>query len=279
MRLSTVRIGDRPCFGVVDGDELHDLGASGRWPDLAAVLAAPPADVAAAAEHAPTVPLTGARFEPPVPGPERILCVGLNYHAHRAESDQGSTAKDHPAIFVRFASSLVGHGQPLVRPRCSTAYDYEGELGVVIGTRCRAVPVADALGAVAGYTIVMEGTLRDYQRHSSQFTAGKTFDRSGAVGPWIATPDEVDLATAVLTTTVNGEERQRAPIADLIHGVAELIAYCSAFTTLEPGDLISTGTPGGVGYARTPPVWLVPGDVVAVSVTGVGTLTNPVVDE
>jgi 2-keto-4-pentenoate hydratase/2-oxohepta-3-ene-1,7-dioic acid hydratase in catechol pathway len=150
---------------------------------------------------------------------------------------------------------------------------------VVIGRAGRAIDVADALDHVGGYSCFQDGSVRDFQRHSSQFTAGKNFDRSGSFGPWLVTPDEIDPATAELSTTLNGQVLQQAPIKDMIHSVAELIAYASVWTTLEPGDVIATGTPGGVGYARTPPILLQPGDTVEVTITGIGTLTNPVVAE
>lgn len=277
MRLSTVCVAGRSAFGPVTDEHLADI--SGVFPDLAAALAEGPAAIAAAAVGAPSVALADATFDLPIPNPRRILCVGLNYAAHRAESSAPQSATDHPAIFVRFPSSLCGHDQPIVRPHVSTAFDYEGELAIVIGSTCRYVSPETALEFVAGYSLFMDGTLRDFQRHTSQFTPGKSFERSGGFGPWIVTPDEFDAATAELTTTVSGIVRQHAPISDMIHDVAGIVSYCSQWTALEPGDVIATGTPSGVGYARDPQVLLAPGDVVEVTITGLGTLRNHVIDE
>jgi 2-keto-4-pentenoate hydratase/2-oxohepta-3-ene-1,7-dioic acid hydratase in catechol pathway len=275
MRLVTATSEGLRVFGPVIDNRLSDV--SGRWPDLRSALASGAAAIEAAATNAPSIATDAIVLDLPIPEPAKILCVGLNYHDHRAES--AAPAGSHPTIFTRYASSLVAAGQPLVRPAASDVFDYEGELAVVIGKRCRAVPVDDALGVVAGYSCFQDGSVRDYQRHSTQFIAGKNFDRSGSFGPAIVTPDEFDATTATLTTTLNGQKVQHAPISDMIYSVAELIAYCSIWTTLEPGDVIATGTPGGVGYARKPPLLLKPGDVVEVSITSVGTLTNAIIAE
>ncbi len=281
MRLISGHHAGRSVFGAVVGDAFHDLSRTGAWVDLAALLgsgAIGDGSAQAAALAAPPVPLADVELDIPVPDPTRILCVGLNYHEHRAESAAKVTS-EHPTFFVRFPSSLVAPGAPLVRPRASVVFDYEGELAVVIGRPGRAIAAEEALSYVGGYSCFMDGSIRDYQRHSSQFTAGKNFDRSGSFGPWLVTPDEFDLDAAELTTTLNGREVQHVPIKDMIHSVAELIAYASIWTTLAPGDVFATGTPGGVGYARTPPLLLEPGDSVEVTVTGVGTLSNVVVGE
>ena len=277
MRLSTVSVAGRIAFGPINGDVLHDVSAT--WPDLATALAAGVEAISAAAADAPSVSLADATYELPIPNPRRILCVGLNYAAHRAESNAPTSATENPAIFVRFPSSLVGHDQPIVRPHVSNHFDYEGELAVVMGKTCRYVTEDEALDYVAGYSLFMDGTLRDFQRHTSQFTPGKSFEQSGGFGPTVVTPDEFDASAAQLTTTVSGIVRQDAPISDMIHSVAGIISYCSQWTTLEPGDVIATGTPSGVGYARDPQVLLVPGDVVEVAITGLGVLRNPVIDE
>lgn len=265
-------------FGVVDGDHLIDL--RGRFASPAEAIALEHRGaVSDTLAGAPRVPLAGRRLLPPVPEPRRILCIGVNYAAHAAESDRPTTSA-HATVFTRFASSFVGHDEALVRPHVSERFDYEGELGVYIGRAGRYIGRDDALDHVAGYTCCNDGTLRDYQRHSSQFVPGKTFDRSGSCGPHLVTADEVgDPADLRLTTTVNDVVVQDAPTSDLIHDVPALIAYCSQFTTLEVGDLILTGTPGGVGYVREPPLFLRPGDVVAVSISTVGILRNTVVDE
>ena len=281
MRLATGLVGNRTVFGPVVGEELRDIGADGRWTCLADALgAAQRADVESAARAAPRFDMAAMTWLPPIPKPQRILCVGLNYSDHAAESDQArGPLPAFPTIFTRFASSIVGDGAQLVRPAASASFDYEGELAVVIGETARAVPTEAAMPIVAGYSCFMDGTLRDFQRHTSQFIPGKNFDRSGSFGPWIVTADEFDVDGATLTTRVNGETLQKAQISDMLHSVASLIAYCSMFTTLEPGDVIATGTPGGVGYARDPQRWLVPGDVVQVEVSSVGVLSNPVVRE
>ncbi|MFZ9628404.1 MAG: fumarylacetoacetate hydrolase family protein [Ilumatobacteraceae bacterium] len=278
MRFATIRHQGGLAYGPVDGDELVDVSDQFASP-AAALTIIETGTVACAGANGHRLPLTGATFAPPVPSPTRILCIGVNYAAHRAESDRPSDSQ-YPTVFVRFASSVVGHGEAVVRPHVSDRFDYEGELAVVIGRRGRYIAEADALDHVAGYTCFNDGTLRDYQRHTSQFTPGKTFDRSGSSGPWIVTTDEIpDPSVLHLRTVLNGAEMQSAPTSNLIHDVPALVAYCSQFTELEPGDLIVTGTPGGVGYARTPPVFMQPGDVIEVEITGIGTLRNTVVDE
>ena len=208
---------------------------------------------------------------------QKILCVGVNYRPHIAE--MGREVPDYPVVFTRFPASLVGNGEDLVRPKVSEKYDYEGELAVVIGKPARHATREEALDYVAGYCCFMDGSVRDWQRHTTQFTPGKNFDRSGAIGPMVAATDIPDPAVLELTTRVNGEVMQRGRVADLVFDVATLIAYCSTFTELLPGDVIATGTPGGVGAARTPPVWLRSGDVVEVEISGIGVLRNPVRDE
>jgi 2-keto-4-pentenoate hydratase/2-oxohepta-3-ene-1,7-dioic acid hydratase in catechol pathway len=213
-----------------------------------------------------------------VTDPRRILCAGVNYDEHRVETGRDPSA--NPTIFTRYPSSLVGHGSALVKPRESDAFDYEGELAVVIGRAGRRVPVADALAHVAGYSAFMDGSVRDWQRMTSQFTPGKNFDASGAFGPWLLTADEVaDPQALHLRTIVDGDVLQEAGTELMIFSVAELIAFCSTFTTLEPGDVIATGTPGGVGDRRTPPRYLVPGSRVTVDITGVGCLENNVISD
>ena len=230
-----------------------------------------------ASATAATVSLDAVQLLPPVMGP-RIFCVGINYRSHREE--MGRDASDHPTIFVRFPSSLVGHGTPLLRPRASDRFDYEGELAVVIGRAGRRIARERALDHVAGYSCFNDGSIRDYQRHTSQFTAGKNFDRSGSFGPWLVTADEVgDPSTLTLTTRLNGEVMQHSTTDLLIFDVAEIIAYLSEFTELRPGDIIATGTPGGVGVARDPAVFMRPGDTIEVEISGVGVLSNEIAQE
>jgi 2-keto-4-pentenoate hydratase/2-oxohepta-3-ene-1,7-dioic acid hydratase in catechol pathway len=220
-------------------------------------------------------PLDGVVFAPVVPDPDKIICVGLNYRDHVAET--GRTVTEKPALFARFAGSQVGHGQPMIRPRASAEFDYEGELAAVIGTGGRHIAAADALRHVAGYACYNEGSIRDWQRHTSQFLAGKTFAGTGAFGPWLVTADEIpDPSRLTLETRVNGQVVQHTTTDLMITPLPELIAYVSAILPLLPGDVIVTGTPGGVGAKRSPPLWLKPGDVAEVEISGIGVLRNPV---
>jgi len=207
----------------------------------------------------------------------KILCVGVNFRPHIEE--MGRAVPDYPVVFVRFASSLVQDGEAIIRPQASEQFDFEGELAVVIGKPARHVSRDDALDYVAGYACFMDGSVRDWQRHTGQFTAGKNFEKSGALGPLVAADDISDISALTLTTRVNGVVMQQGAIADLVFDIPYLIEYCSTFTELHPGDVIATGTPGGVGAARNPPVWLRNGDVVQVEIPGIGVLTNPVQDE
>ena len=207
----------------------------------------------------------------------KILCVGVNYRPHIEE--MGREIPSYPVVFTRFASSLVGPGEPVIRPQASEQLDFEGELAIVIGKNARHVSRENALDYVAGYCCFLDGSVRDWQRHTGQFTAGKNFDRSGAIGPMVPAADVPDPTTLELTTRVNGEVMQRGNVADLVFDIPRLIEYCSTFTELRPGDIIATGTPGGVGAARTPPVWLKDGDLVEVDISGIGVLRNPVQDE
>jgi 2-keto-4-pentenoate hydratase/2-oxohepta-3-ene-1,7-dioic acid hydratase in catechol pathway len=217
-------------------------------------------------------------FLPVVPDPGKILCVGLNYDSHRKEA--GREQADHPAIFIRYADTLIAHGDPIIRPAISSKLDYEGELALVIGKAGRYISEAEALDHVAGYACFNDASIRDWQKHNIQFTPGKNFPGTGAFGPYMVTPDEVgNLEEQRVITRLNGEILQDQPISDMIWSVATLINYISTFTPLSPGDVIVTGTPGGVGFKRTPPIWMSPGDVVEVSVGTVGILVNPIADE
>jgi 2-keto-4-pentenoate hydratase/2-oxohepta-3-ene-1,7-dioic acid hydratase in catechol pathway len=228
---------------------------------------------------APEFALSDVRLLPPVPRPEKILCIGLNYRAHSAES--GLEVPTYPAVFARFANSLVAHGEPLVRPHASDLLDYECELAVVIGKGGRHVTKDEALGHVAGYSLFNDGSVRDFQMKSRQWTMGKSFDGTGAFGPELVTRDELPGGCRGLgiRTVLNGDVMQEADTADLIFGVADLVATLSEAMTLTPGDVIVTGTPDGVGALRKPPVWLKPGDECTVEIDRIGALTNPVVQE
>ncbi len=210
-------------------------------------------------------------------GTQKILCVGVNYRPHIEE--MGREIPAFPVVFIRFASSLVGSDEPLIRPHASQQFDFEGELAVVIGRPARHVTRADAFDYIAGYCCFLDGSVRDWQRHTPQFTAGKNFDRSGAIGPMVPADKVPDPRVLELTTRVNGEVMQQGRVADLVFDIPTLIEYCSTFTELQPGDVIATGTPGGVGAARKPPVWLRDGDLVEVEISGIGVLRNPVRDE
>lgn len=279
MKLISFSHDGRNSWGVVKGDGVVDMGRrlDGRCPTLRAALAADAlgrvADAAAGAEA--DLPLDAVAFLPVIPDPEKILCVGLNYEPHRLEGGHPKT--EHPTIFARFANSQVGHLQPMLCPRESEKLDYEGEIALVIGKAGRRIPAARALEHVAGYACYNEGSVRDWQRHSSQFIPGKNFVGTGAFGPWLVTPDEIpDVNDMTLVTRLNGQEMQRANSGELTFPIPTLIEYCSTFTELVPGDVIVTGTPGGVGSRREPPVFLKPGDLVEVEVSSLGTLRNRV---
>jgi 2-keto-4-pentenoate hydratase/2-oxohepta-3-ene-1,7-dioic acid hydratase in catechol pathway len=259
----------------VVGDGVVDLGAGLRG--LKRVLGELD-DLAGMAARKPDWPLAELKLLPVIPDPDKILCVGLNYGAHVQET--GNEPPPKPLIFTRFASSQVAHLQPMLRPRVSTRLDFEGELAVIVGRRGRYVSRADAMAMVAGFACYNDGSVRDFQRHSTQFTPGKNFPATGGFGPWLITRDEVgDIRNSTLTTRLNGTVVQQARLDDLIFDVPALIEYCSTFTELVSGDVIVTGTPGGVGAARKPPLWMQPGDVVEVDISNVGVLRNPVAQE
>lgn len=215
---------------------------------------------------------------PPVPRPGKILCIGLNYVDHAKES--GHAVPDYPAVFMRGASSLTGHNHPLLRPVCSDRFDYEAELAIIIGRRVHAVSEQNALSCVAGYACFNDGSLRDYQMKSGQWTMGKNFDQTGGFGPDLVTPDELPAGAAGLrvVTRLNGEILQDGNTSNMIFSVAKIIEVLSEVMTLEPGDVIITGTPAGVGFARTPPIFIKAGDVCEIEIEGIGTLRNPIVD-
>jgi 2-keto-4-pentenoate hydratase/2-oxohepta-3-ene-1,7-dioic acid hydratase in catechol pathway len=280
VKLATFQVGGEATWGVIEGQEAADVGAvfGAELPDLRAVIEYAAFErISHALRSAPRHPLTSIDWQPVIPNPSKVLCIGLNYQTHRQETGRDATA--HPAVFVRFADSQIGHGEPLVRPRVSTDLDYEGELAVVIGRAGRYIGRTSAMEHVAGYCCYNDATVRDWQRHTIQFTPGKNFPGTGAFGPILVTADEIaDYRDLTLETRLNGVRMQYAELNQLIFDVPALIEYCSAFTPLSPGDVIVTGTPGGVGFKRTPPVFLKPGDVVEVEIPGVGLLKNEVVD-
>ena len=280
MKLVSFKIGDKQTYGVMSGNTLREVGDAFRtsYPDLRSAIAAGSLSELEASARNVVVESDSLRFLPPIPNPDKILCVGVNYRPHIEE--MGREVPDYPVVFVRFAGSQVGHGQAVIRPKVSEQFDFEGELAVVIGKRARQVSRFDALKYVAGYCCFLDGSVRDWQRHTMQFTAGKNFANSGSMGPYLVTRDEIpDPAALNLTTRVNGKLMQEGCVADLVFDIPALIEYCSSFAQLLPGDVIATGTPGGVGAARTPPAWLKDGDLVQIDIPGVGSLANTVADE
>jgi 2-keto-4-pentenoate hydratase/2-oxohepta-3-ene-1,7-dioic acid hydratase in catechol pathway len=279
MRLASFERKGRPGFGVVVGDGVVDVAArfAGKANSLREALASfGLRELERLAGSAPDFGVDEIAFAPVIPdAAAKLLCVGVNYMPHIKE--MGRERPERPVIFVRFGDSIVGHGQTLLAPRESEQFDFEGELAVVIGKRARRVSRERALDYVAGYSCFNDGSVRDYQRHSGQFTPGKNFHKSGAFGPCLVTTDEIpDPRKLTLTTRLNGAVMQHESVGELCFDVPQLIEYCSVWTQLEPGDVIVTGTPGGVGAGRKPPVWMKAGDTVEVEISGIGTLRNPV---
>ena len=260
--------------GVVDLTARTD----GRWTSLKAIIAAKAmADLGAMTKGVPAdLKLTDVELDPVIPDPEKILCVGLNYSSHVGE--MGRALPTVPSVFGRFNSTLVGSGGNIVRPKSSIEFDFEGELAVIIGERCRHVTRGRALSVVAGYSVFLDASVRDFQKHST--TAGKNFPATGPLGPWMVTADVVsDPQQLELTTRLNGNVVQHDTTDHMIFDVATIIEYLSTVTWLEPGDIIATGTPDGVGAGRKPPLWLTTNDKIEVEISGIGTLQANVVDE
>jgi acylpyruvate hydrolase len=272
MRFASVLHDGRPLAVQIDGDRatpLHGVTELGR-DTPSSLLAAPPLEAQSA------VPVSELVFRPVVPAPAKVICIGLNYLAHIEETQ--NQQPDYPVLFPKWASTLTGAYDDIPKPAESLAVDYEVELAVVIGERARRVSPEDALACVAGYTVANDVTMRDYQYKSSQYLQGKAWDASTPVGPWLMTPDEIpDPAALTLRTTVNGETVQEASTALMIIDVPTLISTISEFTALEPGDLILTGTPAGVGYRRDPQLLLDDGDLVVCEIDGIGRLENRIV--
>jgi len=287
MRLVTFDRSGAARLGVCIGDSVVDLSlaAPDQPRDLIALIHAGKDAFAAAeraARNAPATartPLTYVKFLPPVPHPGKIICLGLNYVDHATEG--GHAKPTYPSFFMRMATSLTGHGEPILRPPCSIQLDYEAELAVVVGRTARHVSQADALDIVAGYSCFNDGSIRDYQRKTGQWTIGKNFDRTGGFGPWMVTPDEVPAGAAGLSiqSRLNGQVMQNANTRDMLFPVAETIALLTECLTLEAGDVIVMGTPAGVGHARKPPVWMKQGDTIEIEIEGIGVLANPIRDE
>lgn len=284
MKIATFESDGRISYGVVKNDGIVDAGShfSGRFPDVRALISARALDeLEQLARQTPAnLKLSEIRLLKPIPNPGKILCVGVNYPDRAAEYKDNAEQPKYPSIFVRFPASLVASEEAIVRPPESPQLDYEGEVALIVGRRGRRVRESDALGHVAGYTICNEGTIRDWLRHGKfNVTPGKNFERTGAVGPWVVTADEIGAQPMRIITRVNGEIRQDDTTDRMIFSIPFLISYISHFCTLEPGDILITGTPTGAGARFDPPRYLVPGDVVEVQVPGIGTLRNRVIDE
>jgi 2-keto-4-pentenoate hydratase/2-oxohepta-3-ene-1,7-dioic acid hydratase in catechol pathway len=286
MKLASYLADGRAAFGVVTDGGVITMNErltmnermGGRARSLKEALAAGlvPQIAAAAATAAPDHKLADITFLPAIPDPELIACAGINYRSHASET--GRDIPKQPSMFIRRANTLTGHDGEMIRPSVSTHFDFEGELAVVIGRGGRHITAERALDHVAGYTCFVDGSVRDYQKFS--VTSGKNFPGTGPLGPWIVTRDEIpDPTRLVLATRLNDTEMQRSGTDLLIYSIPQIIAFCSDFTPLSPGDVIATGTPDGVGHRRTPPLWMKAGDVLEVEITGIGTLRSRIVDE
>ena len=268
----------RASWGRVEGNVVHDLGMiEGAPVDLKAAISANLL-ASLSGRAAPAIARADVTLLPVIPNPAKILCVGHNYETHRQET--GRAKVENPSIFTRFADTLTGADDPIICPSASTMLDYEAELAIVIGQGGRHIAEADAMRHIAGFACFNDASVRDFQWHTSQFTPGKNFPATAPFGPELVTPDEIaDLNTVTVVSRLNGEVMQEATVADMIFPIAKIIAYVSTFTPLSPGDVIATGTPGGVGAKRTPPVWMKPGDTIEVDIGGVGLLASKVAAE
>ncbi|MBS0518603.1 MAG: fumarylacetoacetate hydrolase family protein [Proteobacteria bacterium] len=280
MRLVSFRQAGAHKYGAIVDGGIVDLSAraGGRWPSLRDAIAAKGlAELGTMIESQPAdIALASVELLPVIPNPDKVLCVGVNYASHASEV--GREPPPQPSIFSRLHNTLVGQGGQIVRPKASIAFDFEGELAIIIGERCRHVPRAQALSVVAGYTCFLDASVRDFQKHS--VTAGKNFPATGPLGPWMVTTDIIpDPQALELTTRLNGSVVQHDTTNHMIFDVAAIIEYLSTITRLEPGDVIATGTPDGVGLGRKPPLWMKAGDTVEVEISGIGTLNVNVVDE
>ena len=282
MRLATILTQAGPRLHVRGRSGYVDVAAETGNPEfaaLAAVLGAGPAGMEAvkAVADRDGREYDAADLGPAVPAPARILCLGVNYSEHAIEG--GRAVPTWPEAFVRGRDSVLGPYADLVKPALTERFDYEGELGIVIGAGGRYIPADKALEAIAGFVVLNDATAREWQRAGTQWTAGKNFEASMPIGPEVVTTDEADMTDALLTTVLNGRVMQSARTSQMIVDIPSAVEFFSSFTRLAPGDVIATGTPGGVGFARQPPVWLTPGDVIEVTIEGLGTIRNRVVAE
>jgi 2-keto-4-pentenoate hydratase/2-oxohepta-3-ene-1,7-dioic acid hydratase in catechol pathway len=279
MRLVSFRVKGETHYGVVQGNGVVDLTPrlGSRFADIKAVIVGNAfAEAERAAKGASAdFTLDQIEYAPVIANPGKILCIGLNYEEHRVET--GRPKVENPTIFIRFADTQIGHLQPVIKPKLSDKVDYECELAVIIGKSGRYISEADAFNHVCGYSCYNDVSIRDYQNHTSQWTPGKNFPSSGPFGPWMVTSDEMgELSEKQIQTRLNGKQVQSAKFNQMIFPVPRLIEYCSRFTTLQPGDVIVSGTPGGVGMRREPPLWMKAGDTVEVEIDGIGILKNPI---
>ncbi len=264
-------------WGAIEEDSIVDLSNIAISLKSAIAKSSLPANSEDIVDNAAVFSLDDVTLLPPIPDPLRILCVGQNYAAHRQEMQGKTTAS--PLIFTRYPSSLVGHNEVLIKPAESEQFDFEGELAVIIGKTGRRIPPEKALSHIAGYSCFMDGSMRDYQNHTTQYIPGKNFEQSGSFGPWMVPAVDIPDPNAGLglETRLNSETVQQTTTDLMIFDIATVIAYLSTFTTLEPGDVIATGTPGGVGYKREPRLFMQPGDKIEVEIERVATLTNTIV--
>jgi 2-keto-4-pentenoate hydratase/2-oxohepta-3-ene-1,7-dioic acid hydratase in catechol pathway len=280
MRLASFTIDSDPKYGIVTDGGVIDLTryVGERYPDLKAVIANSAMDrIAAYTESSPSYDLNQVTWLPVIPNPGKIVCIGVNYEDHRAETANAEVS--YPALFLRTPESQTGHRSAIVRPFETHTLDYEAEIALIIGKEGRRVPRHQVWEHIAGYSCYNDGSVREFQRHTTQYTAGKNFPSTGAFGPWMVTADEIPPETVLtLTCHLNGELMQKATTEEMIFGIPAIMEYVSTVTRLEPGDVVVTGTPGGVGARRTPPVWMKPGDTVTVGVDRIGVLENTIAD-
>ena len=282
MKLISFLLHNIPSYGIVQDDDVLNLTPilGAQAPDLKSLIAHNMVDQAAKAlaSHKPDLKFADLHLLPVITNPNKIVCVGLNYADHVRET--GRELTESPALFLRVSESQIGHGQNIVRPPESHRLDYEGEIAVIIGKGGRRISEAESWSHIAGYSCYNDGSVRDWQVSTTQWTAGKNFWRTGGFGPWMVTADEIQPNQKMtLITRLNGQELQRATTDMMIHSIPRQIAYISTFIPLEPGDVIVTGTPGGVGNKRTPQLFMKPGDVVEIEVDAVGILRNGIVDD
>jgi 2-keto-4-pentenoate hydratase/2-oxohepta-3-ene-1,7-dioic acid hydratase in catechol pathway len=278
MRLASFTIDGDAKYGFVADEGVVDLTRYVGYPDLKAIIAENAIDrVAAYADSSPTYDLSQVTWLPVIPNSGKIVCIGVNYEDHRAETANAEVS--YPAMFLRALESQTGHQSAIVRPFESHTLDYEAEIALIIGKEGRRIQRDQAWDYIAGYSCYNDASVREFQRHTTQYTAGKNFPSTGAFGPWMVTTDEIPPDTILtLTCHLNGELMQKATTDQMIFGIPAIIEYVSTVTPLQPGDVVVTGTPGGVGARRTPPVWMKPGDTVTVSVDRIGVLENTIAD-